>query len=120
MAVWSWIQLTMLLLFISYLFGNVAEIGSPSIFWYGAFVFMTVYSYTELLDKNKFAYVWELAKNLLGVYLIWKYDGWFGLDSLLPYGSAIVTFYLGFSSVAAVYFSSSFSTKTESELKFSR
>lgn len=116
LLVWSWVQLTMLLLFISYLFGNVAEIGVPNIFWYGAFVFMTVYAYSELLDKNRYAYLWEFAKNLLGVYLIWKNGSWFGVDSLLPFGTAIIAFYLGVSTVASTYFSNGFS-KTEGSLR---
>ncbi|RZL98392.1 MAG: sterol desaturase family protein, partial [Pedobacter sp.] len=41
-AVYSWIQLIMLLFFVSYLFGNIAMINnlhSSYIFWYGAFIF---------------------------------------------------------------------------------
>jgi sterol desaturase/sphingolipid hydroxylase (fatty acid hydroxylase superfamily) len=110
---WSWGQLVALLLFVSYLFGNIAKIGSPNMFWYGAFIFLMVYSFTELLDKSKSAYLWELAKNLLGVYLIWNNSGWFGLDSLLPYGSAVVAFYLGLSTVLSIYFSTSLSSKAE-------
>ena len=34
LQVWSWVQLSMLLLFISYLFGNIAYIGKPHIFIY--------------------------------------------------------------------------------------
>jgi alkylglycerol monooxygenase len=112
---WSWVQLLALLLFVSYLFGSIAKIGSPNFFWYGAFIFLMVYSSTELLDKNKNAYLWELAKNLLGAYLIWRNGGWFGLDSLLPYGSAVVAFYLGVSTVTSVHFSSQFS-KTSSKV----
>lgn len=110
---WSWAQLLLLLLFVSYLFGNIAKIGSPNMFWYGAFLFLMVYSFTELLDKNKNAYLWELVKNLLGAYLIWQNAGWFGLDALLPYGSLIVALYLGISTVVVIYLSNSFSSKTE-------
>jgi sterol desaturase/sphingolipid hydroxylase (fatty acid hydroxylase superfamily) len=109
LIVWSWVQLLMLLLFVSYLFGNIAKIGSPNMFWYGAFIFLMVYAFTELLDKNKDAYLWELVKNILGGYLIWKNGGWFGIDSLLPYGTIIVAFYLGTSTLASMYFSNSFS-----------
>lgn len=111
--VWSWVQMLMMLLFVSYLFGNIAAIGSPKIFWYGAFIFLMVYAYTELLDKNKNAYLWELAKNSFGGYLIWKYSGWFGIDSLLPYGSVAVAFYFIFSTVISIYFSHTFSREPE-------
>lgn len=115
---WSWVQMMAMLLFVAYLFGNIAKIGSPNIFWYGAFIFLTVYAYTELLDRNKYSYLWELIKNILGLYLIWQNGGWFGLDSLLPYGSAIVTFYFGVATVVSAYFSNSFS-KSESSLSIS-
>jgi hypothetical protein len=114
--VWSWVQMLAMLLFVSYLFGNIAKIGAPGMFWYGAFVFLTVYAYTELLDRNKNAYLWELAKNLLGMYLIWKNSGWFGIDSMLPYGSAVIGFFFGISTVVATYFSNTFSAESKTQV----
>ncbi len=40
---WSWVQLTILLLTTSYLFANIAVIGSPAFFIYGLFIFLSVY-----------------------------------------------------------------------------
>jgi sterol desaturase/sphingolipid hydroxylase (fatty acid hydroxylase superfamily) len=117
--VWSWVQMLMMLLLVSYLFGNIAKVGAPNMFWYGAFIFLMVYAYTELLDKNKYAFAWELAKNMLGGYLLWKNGGWFGIDELLPFGSAIIAFYLVFSSVVVIYFSNSLSGETERSLSVS-
>jgi alkylglycerol monooxygenase len=81
---WCWFQMFVLLLLISYLFGNIATIGAPDMFVYGAFVFLTVYAYTELLDKNRFAWIWELLKNLLGIYVIIQFGDWFGLSKYIP------------------------------------
>jgi sterol desaturase/sphingolipid hydroxylase (fatty acid hydroxylase superfamily) len=105
---WSWIQMTMMLLLVSYLFGNIAKIGSPNMFWYGGVVFLSIYAYTELLDKSRYAFAWELLKNLLGVYLLWKNDGWFGADALFPYTSLLLSFYFGVSTVMCAWFSSNF------------
>lgn len=77
LLVWSWIQLIMLLLTTSYLFANIATIGSPAIFVYGLFIFLSVYSFTELMDRNKFALVWEVLKNVTGFAIIYKMGGWF-------------------------------------------
>lgn len=74
---WSWIQLSMLLLTTSYLFANIATIGMPGIFVYGLFIFLTVYAYSELMDRNRFAFVWEIIKNVLGCVIIYKTGGWF-------------------------------------------
>jgi sterol desaturase/sphingolipid hydroxylase (fatty acid hydroxylase superfamily) len=84
LVAWCWFQMFVLLLLISYLFGNIAKIGAPDMFVYGAFVFLTVYAYTELLDKNRFAWGWELLKNLLGVYIIVQSGDWFGLSRYIP------------------------------------
>ncbi|MFX5611506.1 hypothetical protein ABTD85_24025, partial [Acinetobacter baumannii] len=32
-SVWVWIQMLLLLVFISYLFGNIATVGSPAMFY---------------------------------------------------------------------------------------
>ena len=67
---WSWIQLVMVLLFISYLFGNIALINGLSksnIFWYGGFVFLSVYSLTDLMDRNRSAIVFETLRSGLEI-----------------------------------------------------
>lgn len=78
---WCWFQLTALLLFISYLFGNIARINaldSSYVFWYGGFVFISVYALTELMDHRKYALIWEFLRGALGAYLLWDQGDWFG------------------------------------------
>ena len=101
---WSWFQMTMMLLFISYLFGNIAAIGAPSMFYYGGFIFLMVYAYTELLGNNKWAAAWELLKNVFGFYLLFTQSGWFGLDNLIPYGSYFVVLYFIASNFVVAWF----------------
>ena len=104
MSVFIWFQLIMLLLLISYLFGNIASIGSPGIFYYGLFVFLTVYAFTELMDRNPFALFWECIKNALGVYIILSSGNWFGANQ---YGTWINTFlivYFIFSTITTAWF----------------
>lgn len=91
--VWSWVQLISLLLFISYLFGNIAYIGKPDIFIYGAFVFIMVYAFTELMDGNKYALVWEVLKAAVGIGLIFYLGDWFGANAFLPWISNLLIAY---------------------------
>jgi len=84
LMMWSWIQLIMMLLLVSYLFGNIARIGAPGMFWYGAIVFLSIYSFTELLDRSKYAVVWEFLKNTLALAIIYAQHDWFGASALLP------------------------------------
>lgn len=80
---WAWVQLFIMLLFTSYLFGQIASIKSlnPSyIFWYGGFLFISVYSLTDLMDRNSTAVIAEGIRLLLGgAFLINQHD-WFGIN----------------------------------------
>ncbi len=102
LRVWIWIQLIVLLLFISYLFGNIAEIGAPSMFYYGFFVFAYVYALAELMDNNHFAWVWESLKLITGVFIIGFWGNWFGSDLIFNY---VIIFYLVSSFIVTYYFS---------------
>ncbi len=106
LRVWIWIQLIVLLLFISYLFGNIAEIGAPSMFYYGFFVFAYVYALAELMDNNSYAWAWETLKLITGVFIIGFWGNWFGSDLVFNY---IIIFYLVISFIVTYYFSRKFS-----------
>jgi sterol desaturase/sphingolipid hydroxylase (fatty acid hydroxylase superfamily) len=101
---WSWVQITIVLLFISYLFGNIAQIGSPDMFIYGGFIFLSVYAYTELMDNSPYAFMWEIFKNVLGIYLLFRAGDWFGLNSFLPGATGLLWFYFSLSSIITVIF----------------
>jgi sterol desaturase/sphingolipid hydroxylase (fatty acid hydroxylase superfamily) len=104
---WAWTQLVFLLLFISYLFGSIAAINSLNasfIYWYGAFIFIYVFSLTELMDRNKMAIVWELLKTGLGLGLIYWQEDWFGLSAYVPQASTFIMGYLLFSLFSSAWF----------------
>jgi sterol desaturase/sphingolipid hydroxylase (fatty acid hydroxylase superfamily) len=81
---WSWIQLAGLLMTIAYLFANIAGIGTPGIFVYGFYIFLTVYAYSELMDRNRYALFWEIIKNIFGLSIIYKTGDWFGASAFFP------------------------------------
>ena len=81
---WSWIQLAGLLMTIAYLFANIAAIGTPGIFVYGFYIFLTVYAYSELMDRNRYALFWEIIKNIFGLSIIYKTGDWFGASAFFP------------------------------------
>lgn len=105
MLVWSFGQLIALLLLLSYLFGNLAAIGSPGIFYYGGFVFLTVFAYTELMDRNPNAWAWELLKVAYALFFVITTGDWFGLDNVLPGSVYIFVGYLLVSALLSVWFS---------------
>lgn len=87
LQVWSWVQILSTLLYISYLFGNIAYINdlNPTyIYWYGLFVFVGVYAYTDLMDRNKSAIFIEALRALLAFAFILTQSDWFGAEKLFP------------------------------------
>lgn len=102
---WTWLQITLLLLFLSYFFGHIAEIGSPGIFVYGGFVFLYVYAFTELMDRNPNAWIWELLKGSFGVGCIYYTGDWFGSNKYFSYFHWIFIAYFLLSVAVAFYFS---------------
>lgn len=101
---WTWIQMISLLLFVSYLFGNLALIGKPGIFIYGAFIFLFVYAFTELMDKNKYAVLWELLKCATGITIILYTGDWFGISAHGSYIKFILIAYFILSLVSSFWF----------------
>lgn len=84
---WIWIQLVIELLFVSYLFGNIALINNLDksyIFWYGGFVFISVYASTDLMDRNTSAILWECIRGSLGLTFLFQQNDWFGANTYLP------------------------------------
>jgi sterol desaturase/sphingolipid hydroxylase (fatty acid hydroxylase superfamily) len=100
---WSLFQSLITLLFISYLYNSIALIGLPNVFIFGAFVFISVYSYTELMDARKFSVLWEGIRFLFGIGIIAYFGDWFGMNQLFPYSNVIIITYLVLSLAVSVY-----------------
>lgn len=104
---WSWTQLISILLFISYLFGNIAVINqmdSSYIYIYGGFAFLSIYAYTELMDRNPYALAWEIVRSGVGLYFIYNQGDWFGASALLPGIQFVLAGYFIFSILITAYF----------------
>jgi alkylglycerol monooxygenase len=116
LALWMWIQMIILLLFVSYLFGNIATIGSPAMFLYGGFIFLFVYAFTELMDGNRYAFGWEAAKAIAGIAILFYTGDWFGASASYAWIKYVLLAYflLSFAVTAAAVFSLKvFNARTE-------
>jgi alkylglycerol monooxygenase len=110
---WIWIQITVLLLLLSYFFAHIAPIGNPGIFIYGGFIFLFVYAFTELMDRNPNAWIWEMAKAISGIGVIFYSGDWFGANRYFAYSGFIFIAYFAVSAAVTFYFSF-----MESKMKF--
>ncbi|AYQ35189.1 sterol desaturase family protein [Runella sp. SP2] len=105
---WTWIQFLFTFALINYFFINIAKIGTPNIFVYGGFLFLYVFAYTELMDKNPYAWAWEALKNAIGLFLIYQ-NGWFGMSETMPWGTVVLASYFVLSSIVVALFARSLS-----------
>ncbi|MBL7814177.1 MAG: sterol desaturase family protein [Saprospiraceae bacterium] len=101
---WAWVQFMAVVVLVFYFFGNIGRIGSPNIFIYGGFIFLSVYSYTELMDKNRFALAWETVKNALGLWLIFSTGDWFGMSKVVSWGKYVLEAYFVIATLITAYF----------------
>ena len=104
MKYWAVAQVLITLLFVSYLFNNIGTIGLPNIFVYGAFIFVTIYSYTELMDKSKFSVYWEALRLFFGMGILIYFGGWFALETAFPISTYLIISYFLFSLAMSIYF----------------
>jgi sterol desaturase/sphingolipid hydroxylase (fatty acid hydroxylase superfamily) len=104
LMIWSMVQAIITLLFISYLYNSIAVIGLPNVFVYGAFIFVTVYSYTELMDARKISMFWEILRFTFGIAIIAYFGDWFSMNRLFPFANYIIIGYLTLSLIATIYF----------------
>lgn len=96
LLIYGWSQLAFTLGLMFWLFNHLAEIGMPNILLYGLFIFITVSSYTALLDQNRWALWIELLRFILGFTLLIRQGGdWFGLKYIWPAGPYLIgTFFI--------------------------
>lgn len=104
-SAWVWLQMGILLATTSYLLGHIAKIGSPGMFIYGAYIFLFVYALTELMDRNPYAWVWEVLKCCMGIGIIYSLGDWFGISQYFSYFNFIFVAYFIVSVFVSVYFS---------------
>ena len=104
---WSTIQMFITLGLVSYLYLSIAQMELQNIFIYGTFIFISVYSYTELMDTNNYSLFWETVRLAFGIGIIIYLGNWFNIDTNIPFGTLIISSYLVLSWGVNFYFVSS-------------
>ena len=91
---WIWFQVMIGFLVTAYLLGNIAAIGAPTMFIYGAFIYVFIYALTDLMDGNRTAVYWEFLKFFFGAAILLYTGDWFGLNRIFPLANKIFLIYL--------------------------
>ena len=100
---WSWFQYILLTLFMLHMMVNISDITYTQLFLYGSFLFIMIYSYTSLMDKDPNAIWMEGIKSIVGLAIIYMTGSWFLLDFMIPYGTTLVAIYQVLSALVVGY-----------------
>jgi alkylglycerol monooxygenase len=101
LIVWTWIQFLSTFGLLLFFYGNIAKLGVPNMFLYGGFLMLSIYAYSELMDRNSNAIWWELVKTISGFALIFQMGNWFGTNQTQTF---LMFAYLIISLVGTAYF----------------
>lgn len=101
---WAWIQLVVSNLLMYYLLANIGDYVFADVLLYCAFLALSIFAYTSLMDRHILAVPMELGKLFLGGYLLYHMDGWYGIDAVIPAGTLIVVGYCLLSFAFTLYF----------------
>lgn len=105
LILWSWAQFAFILLNTLFFFGSISKIGTPNIFYYGLYAFISIYAYTELMDRNKKAIYWESIRLVFVLLFLFQTDSWFGLETFILLGNEIIILFSIISWMGCLYFS---------------
>ena len=84
---WSWIQLTLSLLFMFHLFIIMMDFPIQMVYIYAIFIILHVFAYTTTLDGQKSAIIIELAKLIMGILLLTVQEfNWYGSGGIISGG----------------------------------
>lgn len=102
--IWFWVQLIINLVLMLFLLTNFAKISYLDVMFYGTFLWVSIFAYTTTMDKHRLGVAFEGLKFIFGAYLIYKTQGWFGMEAALPAAGILVGTYLVISLVLTIAF----------------
>lgn len=104
LGIWSWFQLSITFLFMYHLLSQFGNFTPSEILSYGAFLFLSIFSYTSLMDKHKAAIFAESLRLGLGLLIFSQTKGWFSINTILPGLAWVVLIYLICSFLITLFF----------------
>ena len=100
---WSWYQLVMTILLVSYMFYQFGAIGSQNLLIYGAFLYIGIYGFTSLMDKSRAAIWIESIRGIAGVVVVIFTGDWFLIGEFIAGGQYLVLAYFASTTLGALY-----------------
>jgi len=104
LKIWIWIQLAVTLTLLYYLLISFGDLEFMQIIKYAAFLALSIFAYTSLMDRHIISLFAEVIKLSFGIFLIKEGNGWFEIDSLVNGGTYVILGYMIISLLLTVYF----------------
>ena len=104
LKVWIWIQLLFTLLLQLYLFNHLRLFSQPELFLYGAFIFLSVISLTEMMNRRYWSWIVEFLRWSFAAFWVTYHGHWFFLDRFIPSGSILLLIFFSLSLAIHLYF----------------
>ncbi len=102
---WIWVHFIIVNVLLTYWMLNIANIEYLNMLWYAAFLMLTVFAYTTLMDGHQLAVPVELLKLIVGGVIIYRLGDWFAMDAKWFAGATIaVIIYMSVSFILTIYF----------------
>lgn len=103
LQIWSWAQFVITATGMMYMFNSLSHLTFQSALLFGVFLVVTIFSYTMLMDKHRYALLIESIRIVIGVSVFWMGD-WFLLPNIFSGAQMAVLGYLAISWIACFYF----------------
>ena len=104
LIIWSWIQYLAMNALLIHMLLKIADIPEESMFIYGAFMFLVIYSFTTLMDRDPNAIWMEALKSAVGLAIIYLTGDWFMIGDLVAGGTTLVAGYFVISALVVAWF----------------
>lgn len=105
LELWSWFQFVITFVMMMYMFNRLGVIGFSQALLFGAFLFLTIFIYTLVMDRKDIAIYFEALRFIIGLSIIYFQGDWFTLNTILPSGHLLVVGYISISLLVTYYFS---------------
>ncbi len=120
LKIWTWIQFIIFNGFVLLLLFQIANYSYLELINFSLFIFVGIFAYTSLMDKNILAVVFEFIKCGLGLFFLYNSTNWFFIESYIPAGNMVVGIYLIVSLILTLYFYFNLEKEQASEPAFSK
>ncbi len=102
--IWSWFQMIVTFSLMMYFFNQLGDLSMQVMLYHGGFLFLTVFSYTMLMDKMTSAWMVELLRSAIGLFTIYFTGDWLGISGVNEYIPYLLSFYFILSPMVVYYF----------------